>query len=53
MACTLSGFDAACAGVMLHAMAGEAWSRAHADADRGMLAHEIADSVAMVRPSSR
>jgi NAD(P)H-hydrate epimerase len=45
LACTLSGFDAACAGVMLHAMAGETWSRAHAGADRGMLAHEIADSV--------
>jgi hydroxyethylthiazole kinase-like uncharacterized protein yjeF len=53
LACTLSGFDAACAGVMLHALAGESWSRAHANADRGMLASEIADALAIVRPSSR
>jgi|CZKU01.1.fsa_nt_gi hydroxyethylthiazole kinase-like uncharacterized protein yjeF len=53
LACTLSGFDAACAGVMLHAMAGETWSRAHAGADRGMLASEIADAVAIVRPSPK
>jgi hydroxyethylthiazole kinase-like uncharacterized protein yjeF len=53
LACTLSGFDAACAGVMLHAMAGESWSRARSNADRGMLASEIADSVAIVRPSPR
>jgi NAD(P)H-hydrate epimerase len=53
LACTMSGFDAACAGVMLHALAGEAWSRAHAGADRGMLAHEIADSLAIAgRPPS-
>ncbi|HEY5146319.1 MAG TPA: NAD(P)H-hydrate dehydratase, partial [Polyangiaceae bacterium] len=53
LACTLSGFDAACAGVMLHALAGERWSRAHENADRGMLASEIADAVAIVRPSPR
>jgi len=38
---------------LLHALAGESWSRAHANADRGMLASEIADAVAIVRPSSR
>jgi NAD(P)H-hydrate epimerase len=43
MACTLAPFEAACAGVLLHALAGEAWSRAHAGADRGLLASEIAD----------
>ena len=41
--CSLPAFEAACAGVMLHALAGEAWSRAHGGADRGLLAHEIAD----------
>ncbi len=49
MACKLPGFEAACAGVMLHAMAGEAWTRAHANADRGMLASEIADSLVAAR----
>jgi ADP-dependent NAD(P)H-hydrate dehydratase / NAD(P)H-hydrate epimerase len=49
MACTLSAFDAACAGVMVHALAGEAWSRAHGDGDRGMLASELADAVLSVR----
>jgi NAD(P)H-hydrate epimerase len=44
-ACSLPPFEAACAGVMLHARAGEAWSRAHGGADRGMLASEIADSL--------
>ncbi|HZU81271.1 MAG TPA: NAD(P)H-hydrate dehydratase [Polyangiaceae bacterium] len=43
MACTLPPFEAACAGVLVHALAGEAWSREHAGADRGMLASEIAD----------
>jgi NAD(P)H-hydrate repair Nnr-like enzyme with NAD(P)H-hydrate dehydratase domain len=38
-------FDAACAGVMLHAMAGEAWARSHGGADRGLLASEIADTL--------
>jgi hydroxyethylthiazole kinase-like uncharacterized protein yjeF len=43
MVCHLPTFEAACAGVMLHALAGEAWASAHAGADRGMLASEIAD----------
>jgi NAD(P)H-hydrate epimerase len=38
-------FEAACLGVMLHALSGQAWSRAHGDADRGMLASEIADGL--------
>jgi hydroxyethylthiazole kinase-like uncharacterized protein yjeF len=45
MACALPGFEAACAGVLLHALAGEAWSHAHANADRGMLASEIAEAL--------
>jgi hydroxyethylthiazole kinase-like uncharacterized protein yjeF len=49
MACALPPFEAACAGVLLHALAGEAWSRAHGGADRGMLASEIADSLTTVR----
>jgi NAD(P)H-hydrate epimerase len=47
-ACSLPRFDAACAGVMLHALAGEAWSKSHGDADRGMLASEIADTLPQV-----
>jgi NAD(P)H-hydrate epimerase len=43
MACALPAFEAACAGVLLHALAGEAWAQAHGGADRGMLASEIAD----------
>jgi ADP-dependent NAD(P)H-hydrate dehydratase / NAD(P)H-hydrate epimerase len=43
MVCTLSPFEAACAGVLVHAMAGEAWSAAHRGADRGMIASDIAD----------
>jgi NAD(P)H-hydrate epimerase len=43
--CGLPAFEAACAAVMLHARAGEAWSAAHGGADRGMLASEIADSI--------
>jgi NAD(P)H-hydrate epimerase len=43
LACSLPSFEAACAGVMLHALAGEAWSRAHRGADRGLLASEIGD----------
>jgi hydroxyethylthiazole kinase-like uncharacterized protein yjeF len=43
LACTLAPFEAACAGVLLHAMAGEAWSRANGGADRGMVASDIAD----------
>src|SRR5580704_17632886 len=53
LACSLSGFDAACAGVMLHALAGEAWSRAHSNADRGMLASEIADALAFTQAASK
>jgi NAD(P)H-hydrate epimerase len=45
MACGLPTFEAACAGVLLHAMAGEAWSRAHGGADRGMVASEVADTL--------
>jgi len=44
MACSLPAFEAACAGVMMHALAGQAWSRRHG-ADRGMLASEIADAL--------
>ena len=51
MACRLPPFEAACAGVMLHALAGEAWSNAHGGADRGMLASEIADRLADLLPS--
>lgn len=43
MACSMAPFEAACAGVLAHAEAGQSWSRAHAGADRGMLASEIAD----------
>jgi hydroxyethylthiazole kinase-like uncharacterized protein yjeF len=53
MACSLPPFEAACAGVMLHALAGEAWSRAHSGADRGMLASEIADLVPQVLSKTR
>jgi NAD(P)H-hydrate epimerase len=45
MACSLPAFEAACAGVMLHGLAGEAWSRAHGGADRGLLASEIGDQL--------
>jgi NAD(P)H-hydrate epimerase len=45
LACQLPTFEAACAGVMLHALAGEAWARAHDHADRGMLASDIADGL--------
>ncbi len=45
LACSLEGFEAACAGVMLHALSGQAWSRAHHGADRGLLASEIADGL--------
>ncbi len=50
LACHLSTFEAACAGVMLHALAGEAWARAHGT-DRGMLATDIAEGLPhLVRP---
>jgi NAD(P)H-hydrate epimerase len=47
-ACHLPAFEAACAGVLAHGLAGEAWSRAHGGADRGMLASEIADALPAV-----
>jgi NAD(P)H-hydrate epimerase len=50
MTCALPPFEAACAAVLLHALAGEAWSRAHGGADRGMLASEIADVLTTLRP---
>jgi len=43
----LSAFDAACAGVVLHALAGEE----AAVADRGLLAREIADAIPRVLAS--
>lgn len=45
----LPSFDAACAGVVIHALAGEAWARAHGGADRGLLASEIADTLPDLR----
>ncbi len=45
MACALPPFEATCAAVMLHALAGQTWSRAHAGADRGLLASEIAENL--------
>jgi NAD(P)H-hydrate epimerase len=50
LVCHLPPFEAACAGVMLHALAGEAWSREHHGSDRGMLASEIADGLPWLRP---
>ena len=45
LACHLAPFDAACAGVLLHGLAGESWVRTHGGADRGLLASEIADAL--------
>jgi NAD(P)H-hydrate epimerase len=45
LACHLPTFEAACAGVMLHALAGEQWAQSHGHADRGMLASDIADAL--------
>jgi NAD(P)H-hydrate epimerase len=53
LACSLPAFEAACAGVLLHGFAGEAWARAHGGADRGMLASEIADGVPELVASMR
>ncbi len=55
MLCSLPPFDAACAGVFLHAAVAEAWSAEHGD--RGLLASEIAERVpdtiaSLVRRSS-
>jgi hydroxyethylthiazole kinase-like uncharacterized protein yjeF len=44
MACALPAFEAACAAVLLHGQAGEAWARTRST-DRGMLASEIADEL--------
>lgn len=44
IACGLPVFEAACAGVLLHGRAGEAWVRDRST-DRGMLASEIADAL--------
>jgi hydroxyethylthiazole kinase-like uncharacterized protein yjeF len=43
LSCALRPFDAACAGVFLHADAATAWSERHGD--RGLLASEIADEI--------
>ena len=48
MACSMPPFEAACAGVVLHGMAGLAWSRDRG-ADRGLLAHEIGDYLPSLR----
>jgi NAD(P)H-hydrate epimerase len=52
MACSLPPFEAACTAVMMHALAGEVWSRSRAGADRGLLASEIADLIPNVLPDS-
>jgi ADP-dependent NAD(P)H-hydrate dehydratase / NAD(P)H-hydrate epimerase len=53
MACSLPPFEAACAGVLVHALAGEAWSRDHGGSDRGMLASEIAEMLPAVVAGAR
>jgi len=45
MTCSMPTFEAACAGVVLHGFAGQAWSKSHGGADRGLLASEIADAL--------
>jgi NAD(P)H-hydrate epimerase len=40
---SLSAHDAALAAAFVHARAAEAWQQEHALADRGLLAHEVAD----------
>jgi ADP-dependent NAD(P)H-hydrate dehydratase / NAD(P)H-hydrate epimerase len=49
-ACSLDAERAACAGVLVHALAGDLW-RARTGCDRGMLASEIADSVPEIMAS--
>jgi len=44
LACSLPPVPAACAGVLIHGLAGDRWL-ARTGADRGMLAREIAESV--------
>jgi NAD(P)H-hydrate epimerase len=46
---SLAPFEAACAGVLLHAMAG----RIAARADRGLLARELADALPAALRASR
>lgn len=53
LAVHLPTFDAACTGVMLHGLAGQAWSNEHGGADRGLLASEIGDMLPFVRPDGR
>jgi NAD(P)H-hydrate epimerase len=43
LACALPPFEAAWCAAWLHGAAGDAWARTHAD--RGLLAHEIADEL--------
>ncbi len=55
LACALDPFEAAFAGVHLHGLGAEAWSRDHGD--RGLLAHEIADTypriiASLLRPAT-
>jgi NAD(P)H-hydrate epimerase len=45
MALSLPAFEAACAGVLLHGLAGQEWSKARGGCDRGLLASEIADAL--------
>jgi NAD(P)H-hydrate epimerase len=45
MACSMPAYEAACTGVMLHALAGRAWAAAHGRADRGLLSSEIAGTL--------
>jgi ADP-dependent NAD(P)H-hydrate dehydratase / NAD(P)H-hydrate epimerase len=52
LACHAPTFEAACAGVMLHAAAGEQWARTHHHTDRGMLASEIADTLPGLAPAA-
>jgi NAD(P)H-hydrate epimerase len=42
LCCRLAPLEAASSGAFLHALSGELWAKEHA-ADRGLLAHEIAD----------
>jgi NAD(P)H-hydrate epimerase len=44
LCCRLAPFDAAVCGAFLHALAGEQWAK-QSGADRGLLAHEIADGI--------
>ena len=45
LACGLPPHEAAASAAYVHGAAADAWSAAHGDADRGMLATEIADRV--------